>query len=139
MGTSIMSINHAFAPRKNKPNSKSPHRRSEFIPTRRERAGNRTQFRTHRLRTAQASINMQNKPNLLDTQMNVNAALTMSYQNIRLPGPRKNKPNFEPTASADHLMALAASRDNGIITSFQRYSRPGKCLSYVERMSRNHV
>ena len=52
MGTSIMSINHAFAPRKNKPNSKSPHRRSEFIPTHRQRAGNQT----HHPRTAQERL-----------------------------------------------------------------------------------
>ena len=36
---------------------------------------------------------MQNKPNLLDTQMNVNFYLTKHYENARLRGREKNKPN----------------------------------------------
>ena len=36
---------------------------------------------------------MQNKPNLLDTQMNVTTVITKDYGNMRVPGPRKNKPN----------------------------------------------
>ena len=36
---------------------------------------------------------MQNKPNLLDTQMNVNKVLTKDYENARLGRRFKNKPN----------------------------------------------
>jgi len=54
---------------KNKPNQ--THRRSEFILTRRERAGNRTQFRTHHPRSAPATINMQNKPNFRNAKINL--------------------------------------------------------------------
>ncbi len=36
---------------------------------------------------------MQNKPNLLHTQMNVSSALTKHYENNRLPTRPKNKPN----------------------------------------------
>ena len=37
---------------------------------------------------------MQNKPNLLSAQISVSAVITKDYANIRLPGQRKNKPNF---------------------------------------------
>jgi len=40
---------------------------------------------------------MQNKPNLLHTQMNVTTVLTTAYQNIRPSRRLKNKPNFNPT------------------------------------------
>ncbi len=36
---------------------------------------------------------MQNKPNLLDAQMNVSKVLTKDYGNFRLYGRRENKPN----------------------------------------------
>ncbi len=42
---------------------------------------------------------MQNKPNLLNIQMNVSIVLTRDYENVHLPGRRKNKPNFKPFAS----------------------------------------
>jgi len=42
---------------------------------------------------------MQNKPNLLHTQMNVTTALTMAYRNIKPSRRLKNKPNFNPTIS----------------------------------------
>ena len=36
---------------------------------------------------------MQNKPNLLNAQMNVNKVLTKDYENVRLHRRGKNKPN----------------------------------------------
>jgi len=36
---------------------------------------------------------MQNKPNLLNTQMNVNTVITKDYENVRLSRRRENKPN----------------------------------------------
>jgi len=39
---------------------------------------------------------MQNKPNLLDTLMNVNKVLTKDYENVRLHRRRENKPNSKP-------------------------------------------
>jgi hypothetical protein len=77
-----------------------PHRRSESIPTSREHAGNRTKFRTRHPQTAQPTINMQNKPNFRRHKMNVTFYEQKDYRNLRLPGQRKNKPNFELTASA---------------------------------------
>jgi len=47
--------------------------------------------------TANYNPFMQNKPNLLHTQMNVTTALTMAYQNIKPSRRLKNKPNFEST------------------------------------------
>ncbi len=45
---------------------------------------------------------MQNKPNLLDTQMNVSSALTKHYENNRLPTRPKNKPNQTQSKSRPH-------------------------------------
>jgi len=70
-----------------------PNLGSEFIPAHREHAGNQT----HRPRTAQASINMQNKPNLLEGQINVNAVAIMDYRDSRLGASLENKPNFQQT------------------------------------------
>ncbi len=39
---------------------------------------------------------MQNKPNLLDAQMNINKVLTKGYENKRLCRRRGNKPNSKP-------------------------------------------
>ena len=39
---------------------------------------------------------IQNKPNLLNAQMNVNKAITKDYENIHLHRSRKNKPNSNP-------------------------------------------
>jgi len=39
---------------------------------------------------------MQNKPNLLNDQMNVNKVLTKDYENKTLGGCGKNKPNSNP-------------------------------------------
>ena len=39
---------------------------------------------------------MQNKPNLLNAQINVTSFITKDYQNKRLCSPRKNKPNSNP-------------------------------------------
>ncbi len=53
---------------------------------------------------------MQNKPNLLNAQMNVSSILINHYENIHLLGRRKNKPktnpikpNFKPTAGGRYL------------------------------------
>ena len=79
-----MSIKHAFAPRQNKPNQTL--RRSEFIPTRRQRAGNRT----YRPETAHPTINMQNKANFPKAKMNVTIYGDMDYeQKPPLPTPPK--------------------------------------------------
>jgi len=78
-----------------KTNPIQTHRRSEFIPTRREHVGNQN----HHPRTAYASINMQNKPNFPTAKMNLTTYYNTAYENIRLSGHRKNKPNFKPTAS----------------------------------------
>ncbi len=39
---------------------------------------------------------MQNKPNFLNTQMNISQVLTKHYGNFRLLGRPKNKPNSKP-------------------------------------------
>ena len=39
------------------------------------------------------TINMQNKPNLLNAQINVSSFITKDYENVHLLGRRKNKPN----------------------------------------------
>ena len=44
-----------------------------------------------------ATINMQNKPNLPDAQMNVTSTITKHYKNARLLGREKNKPKTNPT------------------------------------------
>ncbi len=43
--------------------------------------------------TKSATLFMQNKPNLLDAQMNVTSALTKDYENKPLYGHGQNKPN----------------------------------------------
>ena len=58
-------------PAKKQTQFQSPHRRSEFIPTRRQHAGNRTQFQAHPPRTTQPTIKMQNKPNFQKPEMNL--------------------------------------------------------------------
>lgn len=40
-----------------------------------------------------STLFMQNKPNLLNAQMNVNKVLTKDYENVRLHRRRKNKAN----------------------------------------------
>jgi hypothetical protein len=39
---------------------------------------------------------MQNKPNLLDAQMNVSSAITMNYEQLTMNYANKNKPNSNP-------------------------------------------
>ena len=39
---------------------------------------------------------MQNKPNLLDAQMNVSFCFTMNYEQITMNNANKNKPNSKP-------------------------------------------
>ncbi len=39
---------------------------------------------------------MQNKPNLLDAQMNVSSVKTMNYEQITMNNANKNKPNSKP-------------------------------------------
>jgi len=39
---------------------------------------------------------MQNKPNLLDVQMNVSTVKTMNYEQITMNNANKNKPNSNP-------------------------------------------
>ncbi len=43
-----------------------------------------------------STLFMQNKPNLLDAQMNVNAFLQKDYENETTLRPQKNKPNSNP-------------------------------------------
>ena len=45
------------------------------------------------------TINMQNKPNLLNTQMNVNTVAIRAYENTRPFSHRENKPNSNPIQS----------------------------------------
>jgi len=40
---------------------------------------------------------MQNKPNLLNAQMNVSTIKTMNYEQITMNNANKNKPNTNPT------------------------------------------
>ena len=40
---------------------------------------------------------MQNKPNLMDAQMNLTTYYNMAYAKMRDRDPRKNKPNFNPS------------------------------------------
>ena len=46
-----------------------------------------------------STLFMQNKPNLLNTQMNVNPVLRKDYKNETLSGYGKNKPNSNPIQS----------------------------------------
>ena len=47
---------------------------------------------------------MQNKPNLLNAQMNVNKVLTKDYENVHLLGRRKNKAKqTQPVVSLSNL------------------------------------
>ena len=55
--------------------------------------------RTPNPQRAQKNLFMQNKPNLLNTQILVNCVLTMDYVNIRLRSRFKNKPNSNPIQS----------------------------------------
>jgi len=43
-----------------------------------------------------STLFMQNKPNLLDTQMNVRSAITMNYEQLTMNYANKNKPNSKP-------------------------------------------
>ena len=43
-----------------------------------------------------ATINMQNKPNLLNARMNVSSAITMNYEQLTMNYANKNKPNSKP-------------------------------------------
>ena len=43
-----------------------------------------------------STLFMQNKPNLLDAQMNVNTVITMNYEQITMNNANKNKPNSNP-------------------------------------------
>jgi hypothetical protein len=54
---------------------------------------------------------MQNKPNLLDTQMNVCPLLTEYYENLRLCERKENKPNQTQFLSAEAL----AKADLGLV------------------------
>jgi len=51
---------------------------------------------------------MQNKPNLRNAQMNVTAYGHKNYINIRLPGPRKNKPKTNPISNKHQTCTLTA-------------------------------
>ena len=46
--------------------------------------------------TKNKQLFMQNKPNLLDAQMSVTSVRTRNYEDFRLYGCRKNKPNSKP-------------------------------------------
>ena len=43
-----------------------------------------------------STLFMQNKPNLLDAQMNVSSAITMNYEQLTMNYANKNKPNSKP-------------------------------------------
>ena len=47
---------------------------------------------------------MQNEPNLLKTQMNLNPVKTKNYENKRLSRPRKNEPNTKPIQTNRQLL-----------------------------------
>jgi len=55
---------------------------------------------------------MQNKPNLLDAQMNVTKVLTRDYENKRLCRRRKNKPNSKPIYAIGNKANLLDARMN---------------------------
>jgi hypothetical protein len=55
-----------------------------------------TQFQTHRLRTAQPTINMQNKPNFRKHKKNLTTCGNKDYEKCEFTNRRKNKPNFQP-------------------------------------------
>ena len=50
----------------------------------------------YRVSSAQKELNMQNKPNLLNTQINVSVVITKYYENIPLSRGAENKPNSKP-------------------------------------------
>jgi len=50
-------------------------------------------------KSLQIRLFMQNKPNFLYTQMNVNNVLTVNYENKKLSGCGKNKPKTKPIQS----------------------------------------
>jgi hypothetical protein len=99
---------YAFADREKTNPISNPHRKSEFIPTRRQRAGNRT----HHSPTAQATINMQNKPNFRKAKMNLTTYANKDYGKMCLREPRKNKPNFEPTTTCSVISRYSVSSSN---------------------------
>ena len=43
-----------------------------------------------------STLFMQNKPNLLNAQMNVTSAITMNYEQLTMNYANKNKPNSKP-------------------------------------------
>ena len=70
---------------------------------------NQTQFQPHYPRTAQATINMQNKPNFAKPKMNITSYCNSTYESIRLREPRKNKPNFNFPIEDRSLSRLVGS------------------------------
>ena len=57
---------------------------------------------------------MQNKPNLLDAQMNISSLIRMRYENLSDWTLSENKPNFKPDAyfSAYYTRDCTALRDS---------------------------
>jgi len=75
-------------PRKNKPNF-NPSKIGVYPDS----SAACRQWSTHHPRTVQPTIKMQNKPNFRKAKMNVTFYAQRDYENLRLPGQQKNKPN----------------------------------------------
>jgi len=87
-----------FQKSQNQPNHLCEKGLWKYVPSR--AAAKQTQFQNHRPRTDPASTNMQNKPNFPRHKINLTFYEHKDYRNLRLPGLRKNKPNFEPATRA---------------------------------------
>jgi len=69
-----------------------------------------------------ATINMQNKPNLLNARMNVSSAITMNYEQLTMNYANKNKPNSKPIQTQSKPIKANKNKPNS--KPIQTQSKP---------------
>jgi len=74
---------------------------------------------------------MQNKPNLLNAQMNVSSFITKDYENVHLRGRRKNKPNQTQFPQRDTQYAIRDTKYKPNQTQFQTFCWGGRTEKIV--------
>jgi len=79
---------------------------------------------------------MQNKPNLLNAQMNINKVLTKDYENARLRGPPKNKANSKPIQS--QFMPKQTQYKANFNTKYAKQTQIKPNLVRLRRIQKGH-
>jgi len=78
----------------------------------------------NRVSSAQKESIMQNKPNLLNAQINVSVVITKYYENIPLSRGAENKPNSKPIQSQSNPISTPLRRKQTQTNPILNQSRP---------------